>query len=343
MHLLVTGGAGFIGGHFTRRIVREHSDWTVTVLDALTYAGDRANLAEALEGGARLVEGRIEDAALVAELMPGVDAVAHLAAESHVDRSIHDPAPFLTTNVLGTQVLLDAARRARVRRFLHVSTDEVYGSLGDDGRFREDSPLDPRSPYAASKAAADQLARAYGHTYGMPVVVVRPSNTYGPRQHLEKFLPVLITNGLDGRPLPVYGRGRNVRDWLWVEDLCEGLEAALLRAGPGDVLNLGGGHERANADVARRVLALLGLPDERLTFVPDRPGHDHRYALDSSRARERLDWQARVTFEEGLERLVAWYRENEEWWRPRKRLVERSTRGFWTEAAAEGVASRARA
>ncbi|MFN2431359.1 MAG: dTDP-glucose 4,6-dehydratase [Gemmatimonadota bacterium] len=335
MRLLVTGGAGFIGSHLVEHLIQRHPDWSLTVLDALTYAGSPQNLAAVRNSDRlRLIEGRIEDEVCVRDAMAGVQTVARLAAETHVDRSIADPAPFLTTNVLGTQVLLDAARRARVTKFLHVSTDEVYGSLGEEGRFTEESPLDPRSPYAASKAAGDQLARAYFHTYALPVVVVRPSNTYGPRQYLEKFLPVLITNALEGRPLPVYGKGRNVRDWLWVHDLCRGLEAGLLRAVPGEVLNLGGNQERENLGVARLVLELVGRPPELLTFVEDRPGHDFRYALDSSRARDRLGWVPEVAFEEGLARLIAWYRENESWWQDRKQLVEASSRGFWTEPVA---------
>jgi dTDP-glucose 4,6-dehydratase len=331
MRVLLTGGAGFIGSNHARHLAREHPDWTITVLDALTYAGDPANLQGLLDGGrVRLVEGRIEDPELVGRLMPGTDAVIHLAAETHVDRSIQDPAPFITTNVLGTQVLLEAARRAKVRRFLHVSTDEVYGSLGPTGVFAEFSPLRPRSPYAASKAGGDLLVQAYAHTYGLPAVVVRPANTYGPCQFPEKLLPVLITNALEGSTLPLYGNGQHVRDWLWVDDLCRGLDAALLKGEPGDVMNLGAGQELTNLQVAHRVLDLLGKPLSLVVPVTDRPGHDFRYALDSTLAGERLAWKADVTFDEGLERLVAWFRNNPEWWRSRKRLLERSSRGFWT-------------
>ena len=334
MRVLLTGGAGFIGSNHARHLTRQHPDWTIVVLDALTYAGDRANLADLLEGDrVRLVPGRIEDRELVGRLMDGVDAVVHLAAETHVDRSIDDPAPFVTTNVLGTQVLLEAARRAGVGRFVHVSTDEVYGTLGPVGTFTETSPLRPRSPYAASKAGGDLLVQAYARTYDLPAVLVRPSNTYGPRQFPEKLLPVLITNALEDRPLPVYGDGRHVRDWLWVEDLCRGLDAALLKGQPGDIINLGASQERTNLEVARRVLELLGKPPTLIAFVADRPGHDFRYALDSSLARERLGWQAEVPFEQGLERLIAWCRENPQWWEARKRHADRFTTGFWTAAA----------
>ncbi len=330
MRLLVTGGAGFIGSNLVRHLATSHPDWTLTILDALTYAANPANLADVVDGNrVKLVEGRIEDAPLVAKLVQESDAVAHLAAESHVDRSIHDAAPFVSTNVLGTQVLLEASRRRGIERFLHVSTDEVYGSLGEEGRFTESSPLQPRSPYAASKAGGDLLVQAWMHTYGFPAVIVRPSNTYGPYQYPEKLLPVLITNALEGRPLPIYGQGRNVRDWLWVGDLCRALEAALLRAAPGEVLNLGGGQERSNLETARQVLQLLGRPPSAIAFVPDRPGHDFRYALDSSRAQERLGWKARVSFEEGLARLVDWYRNNPDWWRAPKAQSEGFSRGFW--------------
>jgi dTDP-glucose 4,6-dehydratase len=338
LRLLLTGGAGFIGSNFVRHLARQRPSWTITVLDALTYAGNRVNLEHVLDGRrVRLVQGRIEDTRLVRELMAGADAVVHLAAETHVDRSIHDATPFLRTNVVGTHVLLEAARTEAVARFLHVSTDEVYGSLGERGSFTEESPLTPRSPYAASKAAADLLIQAYVHTYDFPAVTVRPSNTYGPFQYAEKFLPVLLTNALDRRPLPVYGEGKNVRDWLWVEDLCRGMEAALLQGDQGEVYNLAGGQERSNLQVARQVLDALGKPDSSITFVTDRPGHDFRYALDCEKARRQLGWGPTVGFEVGLERLIAWYRENESWWRSQKSGLEKWSRGFWDAEVSGGA------
>jgi len=303
--LLVTGGAGFIGSHFVDRILAE-TDHTVTVLDALTYAGTPANLSEH-EGDPRLrfVHGDVRDAATVGSLVTGAGAVVHFAAESHVDRSIADAADFVLTNVDGTRVVLDACRDARVR-LLHVSTDEVYGSIGE-GAFREDDPLRPNSPYAASKAGADLLCAAYVRTYGTAVTVVRGTNAFGPRQHPEKAIPVFVAAALSGRPLPVYGDGSNRRQWLYALDFADGVRTVLDSGENGAVYNLGGGHEIANADLARRICALAGAPESLVSFVDDRPGHDHRYALDWSRLRA-LGWEPRVPFEDGLARTVEWFR-----------------------------------
>jgi dTDP-glucose 4,6-dehydratase len=355
MRLLVTGGCGFIGSNFIRLLLKHRADCEVVNLDALTYAGNEANLQELGEDARyRFVHGRVEDPARVKEAMTGADTVVHFAAESHVDRSIADPAPFITTNVLGTQVLLDAARQAGVKRLVHVSTDEVYGALGEKGVFAEVSPLRPRSPYAASKAAADLLAQAFWETYELPVMVVRPSNNYGPYQFPEKFIPVMVTNLIESRKVPVYARGENVRDWLHVEDCCRAIELVLDRGRPGEAYNIGGASERRNIDVAKMVVELMGLApgdsrpsssvsgpppspvlghpssDPWLEFVPDRPGHDFRYALDNGKIERELGWRPETRFEDGLSRTVNWYREHPGWWRPLKARLTRESAGFWT-------------
>ena len=330
MNLLVTGGCGFIGSNFIRRRLADGLD-TIVNLDALTYAGNRANLVELeAEPRYRFVEGRIEDPDKVKQALAGIDAVVHFAAESHVDRSIADAAPFITTNVLGTHVLLEAARRAGLKRFVHVSTDEVYGALGADGKFSESTPFRPRSPYSASKAAGDLLAHAYWETHGLPVMVVRPSNNYGPYQFPEKFIPVMATNLIEGRKIPVYGRGENVRDWLHVDDCCRAIELVLDRGKPGEAYNIGGESERHNIDVARLVVRHLGLTDDSITYVTDRPGHDFRYALDNTKIARELGWRPTIAFEDGLRDTIAWYRERAEWWRPLKSRLDRASAGFWT-------------
>jgi dTDP-glucose 4,6-dehydratase len=318
--LLITGGCGFIGSNFIRWMLAR-TPVSIVNLDALTYAGNLDNLA-GLEPDAarrhRFVRGDVADGALVGSLMAdGVDAVVHFAAESHVDRSIEDASAFIRTNVAGTQTLLDAARAAGVGRFVQVSTDEVYGALALDSpdRFVETTPLAPRSPYAASKAAADLLARAAFVTHGLPVIVTRCSNNYGPYQFPEKFLPQMILNALDGTPLPIYGDGLYVRDWLHVEDHCAALQAVLERGEPGAIYNIGGNAERANIDVARAVLRLTGRPELLLTRVADRPAHDRRYAIDASRLHRELGWTPAWSFDRGLEATVAWYRDNPSWWR----------------------------
>ena len=349
--VLVTGGAGFIGSNFIRRRLAG-SDDTIINLDALTYAGNRDNLKD-LEGSARyrFIHGRIEDPAVVKDAMAGVEAVVHFAAESHVDRSIDDAAPFITANVLGTQVMLDAARKAGVKRFVHVSTDEVYGALGKEGKFTETTPFRPRSPYSASKAAGDLLAQAYWETYKLPVMVVRPSNNYGPYQFPEKLIPLMVTNLVEGRKVPVYGRGENVRDWLHVEDCCRAIELVLDHGRPGEAYNIGGESERHNIDVVRQVISFMGLAGDRrqktvdrepgtknqeletnefIELVPDRPGHDFRYALDNTKIERELGWRPEIRFDDGLRRTVDWYRRHPEWWQPLKERLTRASSGFWT-------------
>ena len=316
MKLLVTGGAGFIGANYVRMLLERGGDRVVN-LDLLTYAGNLENLA-GCEGRPdyRFVRGDVRDRALLDRLLAEerIEAVVHFAAESHVDRSIDDPREFLDTNILGTQTLLESARRAGVARFLQVSTDEVYGSLGPTGLFTEDSPLAPNSPYAASKAAADLVCRAYHRTYGFPVLVTRCSNNYGPYQFPEKLIPLMIANALEGRPLPVYGDGRNVRDWLYVRDHCEAVDAVLRRGRPGEVYNVGGNNEMQNIQIVRLLLELLGLDESRITFVKDRPGHDRRYAIDATRIRDELGWAPRHRFREGIRATVDWYLANRAWW-----------------------------
>lgn len=319
MRLLVTGSGGFIGSHLARLLVEAEGVEHVTSLDALTYAGNLENLADLKSHPRhRFVRGDIADSGLVDPLFEEgrFDAVVNLAAESHVDRSIESAAPFIRTNVLGTQILLDAARRFGVRRFLQVSTDEVYGSLelGGADRFSESTPLNPRSPYAASKAAADLLVLAAHHTHGQDALVTRCSNNYGPYQFPEKLIPLMILNAMRDKSLPVYGDGKNVRDWIHVEDHCRGIVAALQRGRAGEVYNFGADNEWANLDLVRLLLGVLGKPDSLITYVKDRPGHDRRYAIDSAKARSELGWKPAVGFEEGLRRTVQWYRDNEPWW-----------------------------
>lgn len=318
MLYMVTGGCGFIGSNFVRLLLAERPDADVVNLDKLTYAGNPANLADLPPEQAaryRFVRGDIADAALVAELLARrtPDAIVHFAAESHVDRSIADATPFVTTNVLGTQVLLDAARQAGVPRFVHVSTDEVYGSLGAAGAFREDTPLAPNSPYSASKAASDLLVRAAHVTFGQNTVITRCSNNYGPYQFPEKLIPLMIDRARKGESLPVYGNGANVRDWIHVEDHCRGVLLALEKGRPGGVYNFGGASERANIDVVRALLRLLDRPESLIRFVKDRPGHDQRYAMDFSLAQRELGFAPSRSFEQGLADTVAWYESHREW------------------------------
>ncbi len=321
MKLLVTGGAGFIGSNFVRYQIAHDPSVEVTTLDALTYAGNLANL-EPVRSAARhrFVHGDVTDREAVFRLLePGVDAIVHFAAESHVDRSIEDSAVFLRTNVLGTQVMLEGARRCGVKRFLHISTDEVYGSLGPEGRFTEESPLRPSSPYAASKAAADAFVQAYAATHGVPGVITRCSNNYGPYQFPEKLIPLFVTNALDGLPLPLYGDGLHVRDWIHVEDHVAALWHVLgLPERGGVVYNVGAENEMPNRAVAERILALVGRPASLVRPVTDRLGHDRRYALDATRLRA-TGWRPRRTFHDGLAATVAWYRERRAWWEPLKR------------------------
>jgi dTDP-glucose 4,6-dehydratase len=315
--VLITGGCGFIGANFVRFELETYPEISITNLDALTYAGNPDNLAD-LAGNPRyrFVRGDIADRGFVLKLAAegGFDAIINFAAESHVDRSISDATPFLRTNVLGTQCLLDAAREAKVPRYVQVSTDEVYGTLRpDDPAFTETTPLTPNSPYAASKAGADFLVRAAHHTHGMDVVTTRCSNNYGPYQFPEKLIPLFITNALADIPLPVYGDGMQVRDWIHVRDHCRGVDAALRRGRAGEVYNFGGRSERYNMDVTRTVLKLTGKPETLIRHVTDRPGHDRRYAVNCARAETELGWTQTVTFEQGLAATVDWYRSSASW------------------------------
>lgn len=319
MKLLVTGGAGFIGSNFIGFVIDRHPDWLIINLDKLTYAGNLDNLSNvATSPNYRFVLGDIADPQLIEELFvsTGIEAVVNFAAETHVDRSIIDASPFIRTNVQGTQVLLDTARRHKVVKFIQVSTDEVYGSLGPgDSPFTEDSPLQPNSPYAASKAAADLLCRAYHRTYGLPVIITRCSNNFGPYQFPEKLIPLAITNILEGKSIPIYGDGQNVRDWLYVVDHCRALEMVLLSGKPGEVYNIGGGCELTNLEVVRLVLKKLAKTEDMISFVRDRPGHDRRYAIDSSKIQRELGWRKSFAFEEALYRTIEWYVNNPAWWK----------------------------
>jgi dTDP-glucose 4,6-dehydratase len=307
--LLVCGGAGFIGSNFVRQRVREHGD-AVTVLDKLTYAGRRENLADL---DVPLVVGGIEDPAAVAEAVDGAEAIVNFAAETHVDRSIAEPDAFVTTHAQGTYVLLEAAR-ARGLRYVQVSTDEVYGSI-ESGSFTETSPLQPSSPYSATKAGADLLVASYHHTYGLESLICRGSNNYGPYQYPEKLIPLMVLNALQGDRLPVYGDGMQVRNWIFVEDFARGIGTVLERGKPGEVYNVGGPDEAPNLEVVRSIIEYTGASPDLIEYVTDRPGHDRRYSLASEKVRE-LGWEAQVRFAEGLRRTVDWYREHRDWWEP---------------------------
>ena len=316
--VLVTGGAGFIGSNFVRYALAAHPDWRITTLDKLTYAGRLENLRGVIDHPRhRFVKGDVADAAVAAPLVQGSEIVVHFAAETHVDRSILSAGEFLMTDVFGTFVLLEAARgAAKLRRFVQISTDEVYGSVAQ-GSSREVDELRPRNPYSASKAGADRLAYSYWATFDVPVIVTRASNNYGPYHFPEKIIPLFITNALDDQPLPLYGDGLNERDWLHVRDHCAALDLLIERGSSGEVYNIGGGNQVRNADLTRAILQLLGKPEQLIRPVPDRPGHDRRYSLDTAKVRA-LGWEPTVPFEQGLAETVAWYRENEWWWRPIK-------------------------
>jgi dTDP-glucose 4,6-dehydratase len=315
MRLLVCGGAGFIGSDFVRLMLAEHADWEIVVLDKLTYAGNLDNLREVADDPRySFLQGDIADPEVVHRAVTGVDAIVNFAAETHVDRSIAQPEEFLRTDILGTHTLLEAVRALGISRMVQVSTDEVYGSIAS-GSFREGDPLDPSSPYSASKAGGDLQALAYFRTFGTPVMVTRGSNTYGPYQYPEKLVPLFVTNALEGGKLPLYGDGLNVRDWLHVDDHARGIEAVLLRGEPGEVYNIGGGNERTNREITEIILHALGLDwESAVEPVADRPGHDRRYSLDCSKARERLGWEPGVEFADGLCETIRWYRDHEWWW-----------------------------
>jgi dTDP-glucose 4,6-dehydratase len=320
VRILVTGGAGFIGSSYVRAVLQDRyaevAGAAVTVLDLLTYSGSRANLPES-DSRLTFVQGDIRDPDLVRGLLPGHDVIVHFAAESHVDRSINSAVPFVQTNLLGTQVLLDAARAAGVGRFVHVSTDEVYGSI-ERGSWTEDWPLAPNSPYAASKAGSDLLALAAHRTHGLDVVVTRCSNNYGPYQFPEKVIPLFVTNLLDGGTVPLYGDGGNIRDWLHVEDHCRGIQLVLDKGRAGEVYHIGGGTELTNRSLTERLLEAVGAGWDRVVPVNDRKGHDRRYSLDIGKIRAELGYEPQITLEQGLASTVEWYRENRAWWEPLK-------------------------
>ena len=317
MKLLVTGGAGFIGSNFIRHLLGAHADARVVNLDKLTYAGNPANVADLADDPRHtFVKGDICDGALVREVARGVDAIVNFAAESHVDRSILDPDAFLRTGVNGVFTLLEAVRELRIPRMLHVSTDEVYGSIAE-GSADETAPLRPTSPYSSAKAAGDLLALAYVHTHGTPIVITRSSNNFGPYQYPEKVVPLFVTNALDGEPLPLYGDGKNVRDWLYVADNCAAIDLVLREGREGEVYNIGGSHEIENVALTREILRLTGRPASLVRPVKDRPGHDRRYSVDSGKVRA-LGWAPRHAFRDALAATVDWYRRNEAWWRPLK-------------------------
>jgi dTDP-glucose 4,6-dehydratase len=317
LKLLVTGGSGFIGSNFVRHVLAAHPDDTLVNFDKLTYAGNPANLRD-VEADPRyaFVHGDVCDAKLVRDVAHGVDAIVNLAASTHVDRSLMEPDEFLKTDVFGVFTLLEAVKDLRIPRFVHISTDEVYGSV-ERGASRESDPLRPTNPYSASKAGGDLLALAYWHTHRVPVLITRSSNNFGPCQYPEKVIPLFITNALEDRPLPLYGDGRNVRDWLYVLDNCAAIDLVLRKGREGEVYNIGGGHEVENIVLTRQILHLLGKPETLIQPVKDRPGHDRRYSLDSKKTHQ-LGWAPRHRFGDALAATVAWYREHEAWWRPLK-------------------------
>jgi len=313
--LLVTGGAGFIGSNFIHYIVRRYPHYHIINVDALTYAGNLENL-RSIEGhpNYRFVKADIADRAAMEPLFrEGLDAVLNFAAESHVDRSIMQPDLFVRTNVLGTQTLLDLAKQYKVGKFVQISTDEVYGALGDTGLFTEETPLAPNSPYSASKAGADLLVHAYHETYGLNVNITRCSNNYGPYQFPEKLIPLMIRNALEDKPLPVYGDGLHVRDWLYVEDHCSAVDLVLHKGASGEVYNIGGNNERTNIEVVKTILAELGKPESLIRFVKDRPGHDRRYGIDATKIRRQLGWQPKYSYETGIQETIRWYLANQDW------------------------------
>jgi len=315
LKLLVTGGAGFIGSNFIRYILGEHIDWVVTNLDKLTYAGNLENL-KGVEDNPRyhFVKGDILDREAVDKLLrDGFDVIVNFAAESHVDRSILDAAPFVKTNIEGTQILLDSARQNQMTRFIQISTDEVYGSI-QEGRFTEDSPISPNSPYAASKAAAELLCYSYWRTYNFPILITRCSNNYGPFQFPEKLIPLVITNALEDKVIPVYGDGKNIRDWVYVEDHCRALGLVIQQGKAGEIYNIGGDNERSNLELVKRILGTMGKPESLIKFVEDRLGHDRRYAVDASKIRHELGWRPFHSFEEALSATVKWYVSGKPWW-----------------------------
>ena len=329
MNILVTGGAGFIGSNLVMYLLKKYSDIRLVNLDKLTYAGNLENL-ESVKNDRRyhFEKGDICERGLVEGLLRKhkVDTIINVAAETHVDRSIVGSAEFIQTNVVGTHILLELAKENKISRFVQVSTDEVYGSLGPSGKFTEETPMHPNSPYAASKASADNFVLAYQHTYGSPAVITRCSNNYGPFQFPEKLIPLMIANALSDKPLPVYGDGMNVRDWLHVADHCSAIDAVLHRGRAGEVYNIGGSNEKPNLELVKLLLTLLGKKETLITFVKDRPGHDRRYAIDSSKIQKELGWKPSYAFEQGIEETVKWYVKNREWW---ERIVNGEYRQYY--------------
>ncbi len=318
MKLLVTGGAGFIGSNFILYLLRKHPDYQIINLDKLTYAGNLENLKEVENNPHyQFVKGDICDADLVNQLVKECDVVVHFAAESHVDRSILDPGIFVRTNVLGTITLLNACRNNGLKRFHQISTDEVFGSLelDEERKFNENSPYDPHSPYSASKAAADYFVRAYYHTYNLPVTISNCSNNFGPYQFPEKLIPLFVTNLLEGKKVPLYGDGLNVRDWLYVEDHCEAIDLILEKGKIGETYCIGGDNEKSNIEITRFILKELGFGEEMIEYVKDRPGHDRRYAIDSSKIKKELGWKPKHSFEEAMKKTIEWYKNNQDWWK----------------------------
>lgn len=333
MKILVTGGCGFIGSNFIRYILKKYPDYEIVNIDALTYAGNLENLRDIKKGKRyRFVHGRIEDKNLVAPIISELgdaDYILNFAAETHVDRSIRNSSPFLTTNVLGTHTLLEDVRTVPIKKFIHISTDEVYGALGNKGKFTEKTMLAPNSPYSASKASADLLIRSYYETYKLPVVIIRPSNNYGYYQFPEKFVPLMITNLLMKKPIPIYGKGENVRDWCFVEDSCAAIDRVMHDGKAGEVYNAGGNCEVKNIELAKSILKIMGKSERHIKFVKDRPGHDYRYALNNSKIKRKLKWSPTVKIEKGLEMTIKWYKDNEWWWKPLKERLIAESRGFW--------------
>ncbi len=317
MKILVTGGAGFIGSNFVHYMLDRYPNYRIINLDALTYAGNLENLRSIQENSNySFVKGDITNSVLVDSLFEqGVDTVVHFAAESHVDRSILEPDVFVKTNVLGTQVLLEAARKYNVKKFVHVSTDEVYGTLGETGLFTEETPLAPNSPYSASKAGSDLLVRSYHETFGLPVNITRCSNNYGPYQFPEKLIPLMIANALSDKSLPVYGDGLNIRDWLYVEDHCSAIDLVLHKGINGEVYNIGGNNERTNIQIVQTILRELGKPESLIQYVKDRPGHDRRYGIDATKITNELGWVPKHNFETGIHETIRWYLDNQVWWK----------------------------
>jgi len=313
--VLVTGGAGFIGSNFIRSAFKKHPDWQIINLDKLTYAGNLENLADVSDDSRyRFVQGDLSDEKLVNQLFSeGIDFCLNFAAETHVDRSIGNPRDFIVTDVEGTYVLLEAAKKHGIKRFIQISTDEVYGSI-DEGSFKEGDVLTPRNPYSASKAGADRLAYSYFTTYGLPAIVTRASNNFGPYQYPEKLIPLFVTNAIDDKPLPLYGDGLNVRDWLYVEDHCSALDFLLTKGTDGEVYNVGGGNECTNVEITQTILSILGKPESLIQKVKDRQGHDRRYSLSCEKL-NLMGWKPEASFEQSLKKTVQWYQENESWWR----------------------------